>query len=180
MADSIDRLYEAVLLARARLASGQARRPIAPALISAVPATLKGDVSFAFLQAQQARRADKPQEAAKFLAGVPRDPALLGDGDEWWTERRLIARKLLDDRDAATAYEVAAGHGAEDAAERIDAEWHAGFIALRFRDQPGIALEHFSEAARHAETPISVSRAVTTCSSAATAAARRAATPSTS
>ncbi len=148
-----------VLLARARLASGKARRPIAPALISAVPATLKGDVSFAFLQAQQARRADKPQEAARFLAGVPRDPALLGDGDEWWTERRLIARKLLDDRDAATAYEVAAGHGAEDAAERIDAEWHAGFIALRFRDQPGIALEHFSEAARHAETPISVSRA---------------------
>ncbi len=32
-------------------------------------------------------------------------------------------------------------------------------MALRFRDQPGIALEHFSEAARHAETPISVSRA---------------------
>jgi soluble lytic murein transglycosylase len=148
-----------VLLARARLASGKARRPIAPALIAAVPASLKGDVSFAFLQAQQARRADKPQEAAKLLAGVPRDPSLLGDGDGWWTERRLIARKLLDDGDAATAYEVAAGHGAEDAAERIDAEWHAGFIALRFRDQPGIALEHFNEAARHAETPISVSRA---------------------
>lgn len=150
---------EYVLLARARLASGQARRPIAPALIAAVPATLKSDISFAFLQAQQLRRSDKPAEAAQMLKDIPRDPALLGDGDEWWIERRLIARKLLDDSDAATAYMVAAGHGAEDAAERIDAEWHAGFIALRFRDQPGIALEHFSEAARHAVTPISVSRA---------------------
>jgi soluble lytic murein transglycosylase len=148
-----------VLLARARLASGAARRPIAPSLIAAVPASLRGDISFAFLQAQQARRADKPIEAAAALANVPRDPALLGDGDGWWIERRLIARELLDEGDAARAYGVAAGHGAEDAAERIDAEWHSGFIALRFRDQPGIALEHFNEAARHAETPISVSRA---------------------
>ncbi|PTM43652.1 lytic transglycosylase domain-containing protein [Bosea sp. 124] len=148
-----------VVLARARLASAKARRPIAPSLISAVPASLKADLSFAFLLAQQARRSDKPDEAAKALANVPRDPALLGDGDEWWIERRLIARKLLDGGDAAKAYEVAAGHGAEDTAERIDAEWHAGFIALRFRDQPGIALEHFSEAARQAETPISVARA---------------------
>ncbi|PZO01549.1 MAG: lytic transglycosylase [Hyphomicrobiales bacterium] len=148
-----------VVLARARLASGQAKRPIAPSLIAAVPASLKNDISFAFLQAQQLRRSDKPIEAAQALANIPRDPALLGDGDEWWTERRLIARKLLDAGDAAKAYEVAAGHGAEDAAERIDADWHAGFIALRFRDQPGIALEHFNEAARHAETPISVARA---------------------
>ena len=148
-----------VLLAKARLASAKAKQPIAPALIAAVPATLKSDVSFAFLLAQQARRADKLIQAAEALATVPRDPALLGDGDEWWVERRLIARKLLDAGDAATAYEVSAGHGAEDAAERIDAEWHAGFIALRFRDQPGIALEHFNEAAKYAETPISVSRA---------------------
>jgi soluble lytic murein transglycosylase len=148
-----------VVLARARLASASARRPIAPSLIAAVPASLKGDISFSFLLAQQARRSDKPADAARAMASIPRDPALLGDGDGWWVERRLIARKLLDDGDAARAYEVAAGHGAEDAAERIDAEWHAGFIALRFRDQPGIALEHFSEAAQHAETPISVARA---------------------
>ncbi len=148
-----------VVLARARLASAGAKRPIAPALIAAVPAALKTDISFSFLLAQQARRSDKPAEAAQALANIPRDPALLGDGDEWWTERRLIARKLLDGGDAARAYQVVAGHGAEVAAERIDAEWHSGFIALRFRDQPGLALEHFSEAARHAETPISVSRA---------------------
>ncbi|MGO4737448.1 transglycosylase SLT domain-containing protein [Bosea sp. 2KB_26] len=147
-----------VLLAKARLASAQSKGTIAPALVAAVPASLRNDLSFAFLQAQQARRANKAGEAAQILAKVPRDPALLGDGDEWWTERRLIARKLLDEGDAAKAYEVAAGHGAEGAAERIDAEWHAGWIALRFRDQPGLALAHFDEAAKWAETPVSVSR----------------------
>ncbi|KRE17467.1 hypothetical protein ASE63_13535 [Bosea sp. Root381] len=147
-----------VVLAKARLASAKSRQPIAAKLITAVPVSLRSDHSYSFLLAQQARRAGNPEEAAKTLADVPRDPGLLGDGDEWWTERRVIVRQLLDDGDAATAYQVAAGHGAEDAAARIDAEWHAGFIALRFRDQPGLALEHFREAASIAETPISVTR----------------------
>ena len=148
-----------VVLAKARLASAKARRPIAEKLISAVPASLRGDVSFAFLQAQQARRSDKLDDAVKALTAIPRDPSLLGDGDGWWEERRIIARKLLDAGQAQKAYEVASGHGAEDAAERIEAEWHAGFIALRFLKKPDVALKHFDAAAGIAETPISVARA---------------------
>lgn len=145
-------------LARVRLASATSKRPLAAAAITSVPAALKTDISYAFLLAQQARRADKPVEAARALAAVPRDPALLGSGDDWWTERRLIARKLVDAGDPVRAYEVAAGHGAESAAERIDAEWHAGFIALRFRNDAAAAMKHFSDAAKLAETPISVAR----------------------
>ncbi|WP_293798116.1 lytic transglycosylase domain-containing protein [uncultured Bosea sp.] len=148
-----------VVLAKARLASAKARRPIAEKLISAVPASLRGDVSFAFLQAQQARRSDKLDDAVKALTAIPRDPSLLGDGDGWWEERRIIARKLLDAGQAQKAYEVASGHGAEDAAERIEAEWHAGFIALRFLKKPDVALKHFDAAAGIAETPISIARA---------------------
>ena len=148
-----------VVLARARLASARARRPISEKLISAVPASLRGDVSFAFLQAQQARRGDRLDDAVKALTAIPRDPALLGDGDGWWEERRIIARKLLDAGQPQKAYEVSSGHGAEDAAERIEAEWHAGFIALRFLKQPDVALRHFDAAAAIAETPISVARA---------------------
>lgn len=148
-----------VVLARARLASAKARRPISPKVIAGVPAALQKDLSFVFLQVQQARREDKVEDAAKLLASVPRDPAVLGDGDGWWIERRLIARKLLDAGKAELAYQVAAGHGAEDNAERIDAEWHAGFIALRFRDDAAKALAHFEAAAAIAETPVSVTRA---------------------
>lgn len=148
-----------VALAKVRLASAKAKGPIAQKQIDGVHAALKKDISFAFLQAQQARRSGKPADAAKALTEVPRDPALLGDGDGWWEERRLIARKLLDEGDAKGAYAVAAGHGAEDAAERIDAEWHAGWIALRFEKDAERAAGHFAEAAKIAETPISVARA---------------------
>ena len=148
-----------IVLAKARLASAKARRPISEKLISAVPASLRGDVSFAFLQAQQARRGDKLDDAVKALTAIPRDPALLGDGDGWWEERRIIARKLLDAGQPQKAYEVSSGHGAEDAAERIEAEWSAGFVALRFLKKPDVALKHFDAAAGIAETPISVARA---------------------
>ncbi|QEL22641.1 lytic transglycosylase domain-containing protein [Bosea sp. F3-2] len=148
-----------VVLARARLASAGARRPISEKQIAAVPASVRSDVSFAFLQAQQARRADKLDDAVKALANIPRDPKLLGDGDGWWEERRIISRKLLDAGQPAKAYEVSAGHGAEDAAQRIEAEWHAGFIALRFLKKPDVAQKHFDAAAAIGETPISVARA---------------------
>lgn len=148
-----------VILARVRLASGRARGPIPAKQIESVPESQRKDISFAFLQAQQARRSDKAADAAKLMSAIPRDPALLGDGDGWWTERRLIARKLLDEGDAKTAYDVAAAHGAEDSAERIEAEWHAGWIALRFRQDAATAAKHFAQAAKDAETPISVSRA---------------------
>lgn len=148
-----------VVLAKARLASAKAREPIAQKLISDIPASQRKDISFAFLQAQQARRSDRALDAAKLLIGIPRDPALLGDGDGWWTERRALARKLVDEGQTGEAYEVAAHHGAEDNAERIDAEWHAGFIALRFRKDARTALAHFRTAGEIAEAPISVARA---------------------
>jgi soluble lytic murein transglycosylase len=148
-----------VKLAGLRLASAKARGPLPDASIETLPASVRGELSLTFLQAQNARRADKLDEAARAMARAPRDPERLGDGDGWWEERRVLARKLLDAGKLREAYEVAAGHGAEDAPERIEAEWHAGFIALRFLGEPQPALAHFEAAAAIAATPISVARA---------------------
>jgi soluble lytic murein transglycosylase len=147
-----------VKLADARLASAR-KTGASQGQIDAVPASLRGDVSFAFLQAQSFRRQNKPIEAAKAIAHVPRDADLLGDGDEWWNERRLIARKLLDIGEIESAYRVAAGHRAVTTAMIVEAEWHAGWIALQFLKDPARASSHFAVAASVAETPISVARA---------------------
>jgi soluble lytic murein transglycosylase len=125
----------------------------------AVPAHLRSDSSYLFSRALFLRRKNKFVEAAEVMAQAPRDPQLLVDGDEWWSERRLIARELLDKGDAKTAYAVASHHGAETPAQRIEAEFHAGWIALRFLDDPSTAAKHFAEAAGIAATPISVARA---------------------
>jgi soluble lytic murein transglycosylase len=147
-----------VLLAKARIAADGGGKKAEKAL-AAVPEHLRGDTSYRFSRALFLRRKEKTVEAAQAIADVSRDPALLVDGDAWWEERRLILRKLLDKGDAAAAYAVARGHGAESPAQRIEAEFHAGWIALRFLNKAEAAQEHFAEAARIAETPISVSRA---------------------
>ena len=60
---------------------------------------------------------------------VPRDPMYLGDLDEWWVERRLLARKLLDTNAAPKAYRIV-----RDAAPpttenlRVEHEFMAGWI----------------------------------------------------
>ena len=70
---------------------------------------------------------------------------LLIDGDDWWIERRLLARKLLDQNDAATAYKLCAEHSAMSHEMKIEAEFHAGWIALRFLNDPARAAVHFDD-----------------------------------
>ncbi|WP_131117677.1 lytic transglycosylase domain-containing protein [Lichenihabitans psoromatis] len=129
------------------------------AAIAAVPKALQSDPGLLFAKIQKARRANKIADAATMMLSAPSDPTLLVDGDEWWTERRLVARKLLDAGDAKTAFRICATHGASSNASRIEAEFHAGWIALRFLNDPVLAAPHFANAATLAESPISTSRA---------------------
>lgn len=145
-------------LVRARQAVERKARN-AQALLDAVPPRLRADLSYQFSLAQHLRRQKKFAEAAKVHAGVKRDATALVDGDAWWTERRVLARELLDVGDAKAAYEVVRMHAAERDADKIEAEWHAGWIALRFLHDPTLASWHFAAAAAIAETPISVARA---------------------
>ncbi|MBN9063593.1 MAG: hypothetical protein BGP06_14325 [Rhizobiales bacterium 65-9] len=149
--------YEALVKARQAVEKKAAN---AKALLDAVPKQLHKDSSYLFARAQFARRANQAAEAAKAMEGAPRDPDILVDGDEWWVERRLIARKLLDAGDFKLAYKVAAEHGGETDAARVEAEFHAGWIALRFLNDPKLAAPHFAAAADAAKMPMSQSRAL--------------------
>ncbi|MDB5592712.1 lytic transglycosylase domain-containing protein [Enterovirga sp.] len=148
--------HDAVVKARAAV---EQRARNAAKLLEAVPPTLKDDVSAMFARVQLLRRSEKAEEAAKLLSELPRDPAVLVDGDVWWVERRLVARKLLDDGDPKAAYAVVTGHGATTAERRIEAEFTAGWIALRFMKDPALARSHFERVAGVAGTPISRARA---------------------
>jgi len=162
---------DVVLLAKARIAvinEGASDKEMA-----AVPAALQNDPSYLFSKIQKLRRANKIDEAAQILLAAPRDPTLLINGDEWWTERRMIARKLLDKGDAKTAYRICNENSAQRSDARIEAEFHAGWIALRFLNDPDTAARHFAIAAIVAETPMSVARVAYWQGRAAEAAAKR-------
>ncbi|WP_188518432.1 lytic transglycosylase domain-containing protein [Alsobacter metallidurans] len=150
---------DAVKLAKARVAVGRSDAKAAQAL-EEVPKELRKDPAYLFAKAQLLRRQDKIVDAGKALAAIPKDAVRPGDADAWWAERRLVARKLLDAGEQKLAYDVASGMPADCPAEvRADAEFHAGWIALRFLHQTAAAEKHFAEIAKAASTPMTIARA---------------------
>lgn len=119
---------------------------------------LRDDPGLVFARAQRLRHAEKYIEAARLLRAVPRNAAQLVDGDAWWQERRALARELLDAGKVNAAYITCAEHGAASPESEVDAEFHAGWIALRFLHDPVRATYHFWVAAKRAVTPMSVAR----------------------
>ena len=126
--------------------------------IAAVPDSLRKDPGLILAEVQKLRRADKLVDAANLMQSAPRDRAALIDGDEWWTERRVLARKLLDNGNTNAAYVICATAAPATSEDKIEAEFHAGWIALRFMNDPPRAAYHFDQAAKLAETPTSIAR----------------------
>ena len=58
-----------------------------------------------------------------------------------------------------TAYRIAAAHAAESPIEAADAEFHAGWYALRGLNDAKAGARHFARIAEIAEGPISLARA---------------------
>ena len=132
----------------------------AKALLDEVPAEGRHDPGYMFARIQWLRRSDKIVEAAHLMLAAPHDSDQLGDIDQWWIERRLIARKLLDLGDAKSAYAIA-NTTATPINENYRSEQHftAGWIALRFLRDPSVALGHFARIAADGVTnPITLAR----------------------
>lgn len=148
-----------VALAKARIASTR-KAPNSEALLEAVPSELHGDAGYLFSKIQLLRREEKFSEAAQLMLSAPKDPGRLYNLDEWWVERRLLARKMLDAGENRTAYLIA-----RDAAlptrdiYKTEQEFTAGWIALRFLNDPNTAAQHFARIGVGSVNPTTLARA---------------------
>ncbi|MEK1870128.1 MAG: lytic transglycosylase domain-containing protein, partial [Ensifer adhaerens] len=131
----------------------------APALIAAVDPAWRKDAAYLFIQIEYLRKQKKYEEAAKLLARMPKDKGALVNPGEWWVEQRVVSRGLLDSGDFRGAYRIAAGHLATEATDIIDAEFHAGWYALRGMEDPATAARHFRRILEVSSRPLSASRA---------------------
>ena len=150
-------LAEQASLARARHAVNE-RSKDAASKIKAVEPSSQRDIGYTFARIRQARITDEYREAARLLLASPRDPSVLINGDAWWEERKRVARGLLDEGDARTAYRLVSEHSAQSATDRVEAEFHSGWIALRFLNDAARARTHFEKIIQISSTPISLSR----------------------
>ncbi|UUO49365.1 lytic transglycosylase [Bradyrhizobium sp. WBOS04] len=148
-----------VALAKARIAAVK-KAPNARALLDAVPRELHNDPGFLFSKIQLLRREEKFAEATQLMLSAPKDPGRLHNLDEWWIERRLLARKMIDTEEFRSAYLIA-----RDAAlpsrdiYKTEQEFTAGWIALRFLNDPGTAAQHFARIGVGSVNPTALARA---------------------
>jgi soluble lytic murein transglycosylase len=145
-------------IARARIAVNT-KSANAGALLDAVPTDARDDAGYVFSRIQWLRRSDRIAEAGQTMLAAPRDPARIDDVDEWWVERRLLARKLLDIGDAQSAFLVVRD-AAEPAKEnyRVEQMFTVGWIALRFLDDRSTAAAYFARIPQFSHNPIALAR----------------------
>jgi soluble lytic murein transglycosylase len=145
-------------LARARLALSD-RADGVDTMVAAVPGALKDDPLLA--QARFDWRLSKglTDEAAALVLAHSVTAEGLGTPAAWAADRAVVARALLRDGKAETAYKVAASHHLTEGSDFADLEFLSGFIALRSLGDAETALHHFSRLKAAVATPISLSRA---------------------
>jgi soluble lytic murein transglycosylase len=131
----------------------------AKALLDAVPAAARHKPGYIFSRAAWLRRTDHVAEASKLMLSAPMDAAALVDLDQWWIERRLLVRKLLDEGDDKTAYRIARDSPPPTRPNyRVDQQFTAGWIALRFLHDPATAAAHFAHIPDGTTSPHALAR----------------------
>jgi soluble lytic murein transglycosylase len=112
---------------------------------ASLPGALRNELSLRYALARFYRRQEKFDQARAVIASVKGPVA---DPVAWWEERRIIARRSVGPNNVnnfASAYQIAKNHGLPNGEKAMEAEFIAGWVALRFLDKPEVALQHFGK-----------------------------------
>jgi len=124
--------------------------------IRRVPDELKDDPGLVYERVRWRRKKNKPLDAAKML--LPPSLAITTTEPrpkKWWLERHILVRRLLAKDRPSDAYILARDHGQTDRAALAEAEWLAGWIALKKLRRPEIAADHFRKVYDVVRYPVS-------------------------
>lgn len=141
-------------LAQARIALMNVKGG-AEAAIAKVPPELQDDPGLIYERVRWRRQKDLDAEAIQLLDHKSRNKVR---PDMWWAERAILARRSLQTGRITQAYRIARDHGQSEGAGFADAEWLAGWIALRFLDDREVAASHFKRLYEKVSYPVSRSR----------------------
>jgi soluble lytic murein transglycosylase len=140
--------------------AAEANSTKAGALLDAVPGEARRDLGYALCRLHWLLRRDNVAGAASLVLAASREDLQRQDTDEWWRERRMLARRLIDLGKPETAYRVVR-EAAVPANPYYRAEFHfmAGWIALRFLADPTTAIDHLARVDEGSSDPIVRARA---------------------
>lgn len=143
-------------LTEARIAVAKKARNL-DAAIAAVPAHLQTHPGLLYERAKW-RRQKKVEGVTDLLRQIDgKDIPAAGRG-RLWDERAIATREELKLRNYTRAYQLAAPHGMSAGADFADAEWLAGWIALRLNGDATRSLGHFESMTAGVSSPVSLAR----------------------
>jgi len=127
--------------------------------MSKVPSSQKNDGGLLYEQLKLHRKAERNSTGLQVIRKASTDSEGLGNPDLWWKERNLLARRAIKQELYEDAYDIVADNGLEFGGGFADAEFMAGWLALRYLNDPNAAEEHFRKLDNGVSFPISKSRA---------------------
>ncbi|MDH5723727.1 MAG: lytic transglycosylase domain-containing protein [Alphaproteobacteria bacterium] len=145
-------------LAKARIALAGGRKNGLKDLIDNVPSYLQEDPGLLYERLRWRSKNNLNDGALEILEKeieVERVP----NAKNWWNQRHIIVRELIADKKYAQAYNVITKHMQKEGFAYAQAEWLAGWLSLRFLNQPDQAYKHFTTMYEKVSTPISKGRA---------------------
>jgi soluble lytic murein transglycosylase len=144
-------------LAEARLVLAARGRGVSRAIDNVHP-SLADHPGLLYERARWRRRAGNPKDALPLLLQMPAELPSEAAAREIWEERRLHIGNAIKARRWKEAYTLAYRNNLRRGADFADAEFVAGWLALRKLDEPAIAIEHFKHLRDNVTTPISTAR----------------------
>ena len=152
MFNKVNKDYRALAFARITL---RQYKGAVDSAISKVPKRLLNDPGLVFERFRWRRRKGRDEDAFKILQYQPK---ILSYPTHWWNEKVILARRFLRDGNISAAYTLASKHGLKSGQSFVEAEWLAGWIAMKFLNESGYALNHFETVFNGSKYPISRAR----------------------
>lgn len=125
-----------------------------------VPADARGDLGYTLCRIQWLLAKNRIDDAARVTIAAAPETMAQQDTDQWWRERRILSRKLLDQGEYQAAFDVIRGAAPPDNPYyRSDMHFMRGWIALRYLDDARTAAAHFAHIDEGQTNPTVLARA---------------------
>ena len=126
-------------------------------LIAKVPSARKNDPGLLYERLRWRRRKGDNRGAVQVLRQSPSMDRVINAKD-WWLERHILIRRYIEQKNYRGAYLLAKAHGQASGLPFAQGEWLAGWLSLRFLNNPTQALKHFETLHAGVKSPISKAR----------------------